>query len=84
MSASRVPFRMPEPPLHCAKCGEHNPRELEKCKHCQAPLWQVCPHCKKRCPRTATRCVRCVEPLRGGLLGVVKRVVRRTVRKVTR
>ncbi len=75
---------MPEAPLHCAKCGEHNPRKTEKCERCQAPLWQVCPHCKKRCPRTATRCIRCVEPLGGGLLGIVKRVVRKTVRKVTR
>lgn len=84
MSASRQPFKLPTPPLHCAKCGEHNAREAEQCVRCQAPLWQVCPHCQKRCPRTASRCIRCVEPLGGGLLGVVKRAARKAIRKVTR
>jgi len=84
MSASRQPFKIPEAPLHCAQCHEHNPREKENCVKCHAPLWQICRNCQKRCPRAASRCVRCVEPLGGGLLAVVRRAVRKTVRKLTR
>lgn len=84
MFASREHSKEEGPPLHCAQCHKHNPRENENCLKCNAPLWQICPHCKKRCPRTASRCLRCVEPLGIGMFGKIRRMFRRTIKRVRR
>ncbi|MEN9574635.1 MAG: hypothetical protein RL514_2490 [Verrucomicrobiota bacterium] len=71
-------------PLHCAHCRQHNELTAEQCKRCHAPLWVICKRCGKRCPRTYSRCARCMDLLNAGVLHAVKRAVRKLVRKATR
>lgn len=84
MSASHLPPKPEPPPLHCAKCAEHNDRKAERCKRCHARLWVKCKRCGLRSPRTHSRCSGCLGALPSGVLQAVKHTVKKLARKVVR
>ncbi|KAF0179018.1 MAG: hypothetical protein FD161_1511 [Limisphaerales bacterium] len=84
MSASHLPPKPGPPPLHCAKCAEHNERTAERCRRCHARLWVKCRRCSLRSPRTHSRCTGCKGELPTGLLETVKHTVKKLARKVVR